>query len=288
MRPAATRKASVAARGHSYISSPLDRLDVRADRGCSSAAAGADQLTVGLVATGHASGLFMPACIYRAVRRCARLVRPFFQRSPDMTDLNLSTDETRVSYGIGRQLGDQLRENPPPGISLDAVIAGIRDAFGGAASQVSPQDLNASFAVIRERMQAEAQRKAEAAAGEGKAFLAENAKRDGVTTLESGLQYEILTAGEGAKPTAEDQVRTHYHGTLIDGTVFDSSYQRGQPAEFPVGGVIAGWTEALQLMGVGSKWRLYVPSELAYGAQGVGSIPPHSVLVFDVELLAVL
>lgn len=205
-----------------------------------------------------------------------------------MTDLNLSTDETRVSYGIGRQLGDQLRENPPPGISLDAVIAGIRDAFGGVASQVSPEDLNASFAVIRERMQAEAQRKAEAAAGEGKAFLAENAKRDGVTTLASGLQYEILTAGEGAKPTAEDQVRTHYHGTLIDGTVFDSSYQRGQPAEFPVGGVIAGWTEALQLMGVGSKWRLYVPSELAYGAQGVGSILPHSVLVFDVELLAVL
>ena len=205
-----------------------------------------------------------------------------------MTDLNLSTDETRVSYGIGRQLGDQLRENPPPGISLDAVIAGIRDAFSGVASQVSPEDLNASFAVIRERMQAEAQRKAEAAAGEGKAFLAENAKRDGVTTLASGLQYEILTAGEGAKPTAEDQVRTHYHGTLIDGTVFDSSYQRGQPAEFPVGGVIAGWTEALQLMGVGSKWRLYVPSELAYGAQGVGSIPPHSVLVFDVELLAVL
>ncbi len=205
-----------------------------------------------------------------------------------MTDLNLTTDETRVSYGIGRQLGDQLRENPPPGISLDAVIAGIRDAFGGVPSQVSPEDLNASFAVIRERMQAEAQKKAEAAAGEGKAFLAENAKREGVTTLASGLQYEVLTAGEGAKPGREDQVRTHYHGTLIDGTVFDSSYERGQPAEFPVGGVIAGWTEALQLMGAGSKWRLYVPSELAYGAQGVGSIPPHSVLVFDVELLAVL
>lgn len=205
-----------------------------------------------------------------------------------MTDLNLSTDETRVSYGIGRQLGDQLRENPPPGISLDAVSAGIRDAFSGAASQVAPEALNASFAVIRERMQAEAQQKAEAAAGEGKAFLAKNGQRDGVTILPSGLQYEVLTAGEGAKPSAEDQVRTHYHGTLIDGTVFDSSYQRGQPAEFPVGGVIAGWTEALQLMGVGSKWRLYVPSELAYGAQGVGSIPPHSVLVFDVELLAVL
>ena len=135
---------------------------------------------------------------------------------------------------------------------------------------------------------AEAAAKAEAAAGEGLAFLAENAKRDGITTLASGLQFEVLTAGEGAKPTREDQVRTHYHGTLIDGTVFDSSYERGQPAEFPVGGVIAGWTEALQLMNAGSKWRLYVPSELAYGAQGVGSIPPHSVLVFDVELLDVL
>lgn len=205
-----------------------------------------------------------------------------------MTEINLSTDETRVSYGIGRQLGDQLRDNPPPGVSLDAVIAGIRDAFSGAASQVSPDDLNASFAVIRERMQAEAQQKAEAAAGEGKAFLSENGMREGVTTLASGLQYEVLTAGDGAQPSLEDQVRTHYHGTLTDGTVFDSSYQRGQPAEFPVGGVIAGWTEALQLMSVGSKWRLYVPSELAYGAQGVGSIPPHSVLVFDVELLAVL
>jgi len=205
-----------------------------------------------------------------------------------MSELNLSTDEARVSYGIGRQLGDQLRENPPPGVSLDAVIAGIRDAFGGAASQVSPEALNASFKVIREQMQAKAQARAEAAAGEGKAFLAENAKREGVTVLPSGLQYEVIASGDGARPSREDSVRTHYHGTLIDGSVFDSSYQRGEPAEFPVAGVIAGWTEALQLMNAGSKWRLYVPSELAYGAQGVGSIPPHSTLVFDVELLAVL
>ena len=206
-----------------------------------------------------------------------------------MTELNLSTDETRVSYGIGRQLGDQLRDNPPPGVSLDAVIAGIRDAFAGAASQVSPQELNASFAVIRERMQAEAQQKAEAAAAEGRAFLAENAQRDGVTVLASGLQYEVLVTGEGARPTREDNVRTHYHGTLIDGSVFDSSYERGQPAEFPVGGVIAGWTEALQLMTKGAKWRLYVPYQLAYGAQGSpGGIPPYSTLVFDVELIDIL
>ncbi|AXM97821.1 FKBP-type peptidyl-prolyl cis-trans isomerase [Pseudomonas plecoglossicida] len=205
-----------------------------------------------------------------------------------MSELNLSTDETRVSYGIGRQLGGQLRDNPPPGVSLEAILAGLTDAFNGADSRVSEADLSASFKVIREVMQAEAAAKAEAAASAGKEFLVENAKRDGITTLASGLQFEVLTAGDGAKPSRESNVRTHYHGTLIDGTVFDSSYDRGQPAEFPVGGVIAGWTEALQLMNAGSKWRLYVPSELAYGAQGVGSIPPHSVLVFDVELLDVL
>nr|WP_314492993.1 FKBP-type peptidyl-prolyl cis-trans isomerase [uncultured Pseudomonas sp.] len=205
-----------------------------------------------------------------------------------MSELNLSTDETRVSYGIGRQLGGQLRDNPPPGVSLEAIVAGLTDAFNGADSRVNEADLSASFKVIRDVMQAEAAAKAEAAAGAGKAFLAENAQREGITTLPSGLQYEVLIAGEGAKPGRDDTVRTHYHGTLIDGSVFDSSYDRGQPAEFPVGGVIAGWTEALQLMNAGSKWRLYVPSELAYGAQGVGSIAPHSVLIFDIELLDVL
>lgn len=205
-----------------------------------------------------------------------------------MSELNLSTDEARVSYGIGRQLGDQLRENPVPGMVLDAILAGLSDAYAGAESRVPGEVLSASFQVIRERMQAEAQAKAEAAAAVGREYLVENAKRDGVTVLPSGLQYEVLTSGEGAKPSREDTVRTHYHGTLVDGTVFDSSYERGQPAEFPVGGVIAGWVEALQLMNAGSKWRLHVPSELAYGGQAVGSIPPHSVLVFDVELLDIL
>lgn len=205
-----------------------------------------------------------------------------------MSEIDLSTDESRVSYGIGLQLGGQLRDNPPPGVNLDAVLAGIRDAFAGADSRVEAEALNASFRVIRERMQNEQAAKAEQAAAAGRAFLVENARRDGITVLPSGLQYEVLTAGEGAKPTRDSHVRTHYHGTLVDGSVFDSSYQRGQPAEFPVSGVIAGWTEALQLMNAGSKWRLYVPSELAYGAQAIGSIPPHSTLIFDVELLDVL
>ncbi|AYN95636.1 MULTISPECIES: FKBP-type peptidyl-prolyl cis-trans isomerase [unclassified Pseudomonas] len=205
-----------------------------------------------------------------------------------MSELNLDTHESRVSYGIGRQLGDQLRQNPVPGMSLEAVLAGLSDAYTEQDSRVSVDDLNDSFKHIRERMQAEAQAKAAAAAETGAAYLLENAKRDGVVLLPSGLQYEVLVEGQGDKPSRQSHVRTHYHGTLIDGSVFDSSYERGQPAEFPVGGVIAGWTEALQLMNVGSKWRLTVPSELAYGAQGVGSIPPHSVLVFDVELLEIL
>lgn len=205
-----------------------------------------------------------------------------------MSQLDLSTDEARVSYGIGLQLGGQLRDNPPPGASLEAVLAGLADAYNGAENRVPAEVLNASFQVIRERMQAEAAAKAEQAAQAGRDYLSENAQREGVTVLASGLQYEVLVSGDGAKPSAEDHVRTHYHGTLIDGTVFDSSYERGQPAEFPVGGVIAGWVEALQLMNAGSKWRLHVPSELAYGDQAVGSIPPHSVLVFDVELLDIL
>lgn len=122
----------------------------------------------------------------------------------------------------------------------------------------------------------------------GKDFLAENAKKDGVVTLPSGLQYEVITEGTGVKPTAEDNVTVHYTGTLMDGTVFDSSVERGQPASFPVNGVIAGWTEALQLMGEGAKWKLTIPSDLAYGARGAGgSIGPHATLIFDVELIKV-
>ncbi|TWI54313.1 FKBP-type peptidyl-prolyl cis-trans isomerase FklB [Pseudomonas duriflava] len=205
-----------------------------------------------------------------------------------MSELDLSTDEQRVSYGIGRQLGDQLRQNPVPGMSLEAVLAGLSEAYAEQPSRVSVEALNESFKAIRERMQAEAQARAVMAAEAGAAFLLENAKREEVVLLPSGLQYEVLVEGQGEKPSRQSHVRTHYHGTLVDGTVFDSSYERGQPAEFPVGGVIAGWIEALQLMGVGSKWRLYVPSELAYGAQSVGNIPPHSALIFDVELLEIL
>ena len=208
-----------------------------------------------------------------------------------MSELKLETTEQKASYGIGRQMGDQLAQNGFEGVDLNAIAAGIRDSYEGKELAVEASEIQDAFNVINERIQ-EAQRKqAEEAAKIGETFLADNAKRDGVVTLDSGLQYEIIEAGEenGEKPSASSTVRTHYHGTFIDGKVFDSSYDRGQPAEFPVGGVIAGWTEALQLMNKGAKWRLYVPYNLAYGAQGSpGGIPPYSALVFDVELLEIL
>tara|TARA_Y100000034_G_C6755211_1_gene335977 strand:+ start:183 stop:797 length:615 start_codon:yes stop_codon:yes gene_type:complete len=200
-----------------------------------------------------------------------------------------TTVELQASYGIGRQIGDQVASNPFEGLDADAVAQGVLDALNGAEMAVEVEDLRSAFGVINERMQAEREVQAKEASAAGVKFLEENAKKDGVTVTESGLQYEVLVEGNGEKPTAASTVRTHYHGTLIDGTVFDSSYDRGQPAEFPVGGVIKGWTEALQMMPVGSKWRLAIPYELAYGEQGAGgAIGPYQTLVFDVELLEIL
>lgn len=200
-----------------------------------------------------------------------------------------TTLEQHASYGIGLQMGQQLADNPFDGLDIAAVAAGLAAAFYGDEPEVSEDQIRAAFEVIGARMQEAQAEQAKLAAGAGDAFLAENAKKAGVVVTASGLQYEVLTQGDGEKPTRASTVRTHYHGTLIDGTVFDSSYNRGQPAEFPVGGVIAGWTEALQLMPVGSKYRLYIPHQLAYGERGAGaSIAPFSALVFDVELLAIV
>ena len=199
------------------------------------------------------------------------------------------TIEQRVSYGVGRQLGDQLRNNPFKDFDITAVQAGIADALIDADSQVSDEDLNAAFSVISKKLQEQEQAIAKEKSAEGEAFLAANAKRDDVSVTESGLQYEVITTGEGEKPSAASTVSVHYHGTFANGDVFDSSVERGQPAEFPVGGVIAGWTEALQLMTEGSKWKLTIPYALAYGEQGSqGAIPPYSTLVFEVELLSIV
>ncbi len=202
---------------------------------------------------------------------------------------NYTSVEERVSYGIGRQMGQQLLENPFDGIANEAVAQGLLDALSGKAMTISNADMQAAFEEINNRMQAKQAEQTKLQAAAGEAFLAENAKKAGIVVTASGLQYEVITQGTGAIPTATSKVKTHYHGTLIDGTVFDSSVKRGQPIDFPVNGVIAGWTEALQLMPVGSKWRLYIPHNLAYGERGAGaSIAPFSALIFDVELIDII
>jgi len=206
------------------------------------------------------------------------------------TTISLETVEARASYGIGRQMGDQLARNGFEDVELAAVISGLEDAFTGQDLQVTAEQIQEAFTEISRRMREAEEARTAALVEEGKQFLIDNGARDEVVVLDSGLQYEVLEAGdaEAEKATRESTVKTHYHGTFINGQVFDSSYQRGQPIEFPVTGVIKGWTEALQLMNPGAKWRLYVPYHLAYGEQGSpGGIPPYSTLIFDVELIEV-
>lgn len=201
------------------------------------------------------------------------------------------TPELRVSYGIGRQMGGQLLEQPFEGLNIEAVTEGVLDAFNKVADPINPMDMQKAYDVIREAMAKVQAEKEKELAGEGEAFLAENAKRDEVTVTASGLQYEVISSGDAAgnKPAINSTVKTHYHGTLINGDVFDSSVDRGQPIEFAVNGVIPGWTEALQLMVPGDKWKLYIPHNLAYGAQGAGgAIGPYQALVFEVELLDIV
>ncbi|HSG03887.1 MAG TPA: FKBP-type peptidyl-prolyl cis-trans isomerase [Marinobacterium sp.] len=208
-----------------------------------------------------------------------------------MSDVKLETVEQRASYGIGRQMGEQLAQNGFKGADVDAAALGLKDAFNGEALRIDAEDLQAAFNELTERLRSEQEAEAKAKAAEGQTFLDENAKREEVSVTDSGLQYEVIEAGDANsdKPAKQSRVRVHYHGTFIDGRTFDSSYERGQPAEFPVSGVISGWTEALQLMNVGAKWKLYIPYDLAYGAQGSpGGIPPYATLVFDVELLDIL
>jgi FKBP-type peptidyl-prolyl cis-trans isomerase FklB len=202
---------------------------------------------------------------------------------------SLETPEEKVSYGIGLQMGQQLRENPFEGLDIEGVIVGLRDSFAWQEARVSNEHLSAAFQIVSAKQEALAAEQGEKFSREGRIFLEKNAKRPDVIQTPSGLQYEILIEGNGPKPNARSTVRVHYHGTLIDSTVFDSSVERDEPAEFPVNGVISGWTEALQLMPVGSKWRIFLPHELAYGDQGAGgAIEPYSALIFEVELLAIV
>jgi FKBP-type peptidyl-prolyl cis-trans isomerase FklB len=198
----------------------------------------------------------------------------------------LDSELKQASYLLGYLRTQDLSSQTNGTLDLEAYLQGTSDSVGQVESVVNPADQSRLMAALQQAVEA---KKAEASQGvreDGDKFREEYAKGDGVTTLASGMLYEVMTEGSGAKPTAADTVTTHYHGTLIDGTVFDSSVERGQPASFPVGGVISGWTEALQLMAVGSKWRLVIPPDLAYGERGAGGdIGPGATLIFEVELL---
>ncbi|MAJ05605.1 MAG: peptidylprolyl isomerase [Crocinitomicaceae bacterium] len=202
-----------------------------------------------------------------------------------MSAQKLTNEIDSVSYSLGVNIGENLKTQFPD-INLKNFELAIKDVLD---NQKEPKISGADAQkVIQNYFQKQQAKASESVIEEGKKFLTENSKKDGITTLESGLQYEIIKSGEGAKPTINDQVTTHYHGTLLDGTVFDSSVERGQPATFPVSGVIKGWTEALQLMTVGSKWKLFVPYDLAYGERGAGpKIGPYTTLIFEVELISI-
>ena len=197
------------------------------------------------------------------------------------------TDELdKVSYSLGLSIASNLISSGVKTLHTEAFLDGLNTVFNGKMPEIMPDEANNILQDYFDKLQ---QEKGNQAKAQGEKFLAENKGKEGVVALPSGLQYKILKAGIGPKPQASDTVKCHYEGRLINGTVFDSSIRRGEPAEFPVSGVIAGWVEALQLMPVGSKWQLYIPSNLAYGTHGAGqSIGPNETLIFDVELLAIV
>jgi len=191
----------------------------------------------------------------------------------------------KISYALGLSMGQNLASSGVESLNYQDLAAGIEDVLTKQQPRISYQEaqqvLNTFFQELEQKI-------AGAAKAEGEKFLAENAKREGVKVTESGLQYEILEPSLGQKPKATDTVRVHYEGTLIDGTVFDSSYKRGESITFPLNGVIKGWTEGLQLMSIGSKYKFFIPYQLAYGERGAGqSIPPYAALIFTVELLGI-
>jgi FKBP-type peptidyl-prolyl cis-trans isomerase FklB len=219
--------------------------------------------------------------IFSSIVGAAALVA-FSAHAADAPELKADAEKDgySVGYDIGRSVKRQLVD-----LDVDAMARGLKDAMTGKASPMTDQEMQQRYVALRQQS---IQKVSEKNKKDGEEFLAKNKKEKGVKTTDSGLQYKVITAGKGKKPTADDTVTVNYRGTLVDGTEFDSSYKRGQPATFPVKGVIAGWTEALQLMPEGSKWMIYLPSKIAYGERGAGSlIGPHSALVFEVELVSI-
>ncbi len=199
--------------------------------------------------------------------------------------MELKNELDSLSYALGMSIANNLKSQGVEDINSSAMSAALKDVYTGGDTVMNPEDANK---FINDYFASAMAKKSEVEQAAGKKFLEENAKKEGVVVLPSGLQYKVIKMGDGPKPSKDDKVTTHYHGTLIDGTVFDSSVERNEPATFPVGGVIPGWVEALQMMPVGSKWKLFVPSDLAYGDRGAGpKIGPGATLIFDVELLKI-
>ena len=203
-----------------------------------------------------------------------------------MTEKKYTGELERFSYALGMNVASNLIRSGVKTINPEAFVKAINDTFIGEMPEIMPDEANS---ILEKFMQKSNDENADKNLKEGLEFLAENSVEEGVVELPSGLQYQILKEGDGDVPELNDEVKCHYHGSLIDGTVFDSSVQRNQPAVFPVNGVIKGWVEALQMMPVGSKWRLFIPPDLAYGEQGAGDvIGPNATLIFDVELLEIV
>ena len=203
-------------------------------------------------------------------------------------NLVLKNQKDKISYIIGMDIGTNLKKQSI-GIDSNILAKGVKDALAGTKPLLTEQEIQETMMAFQKEMMAKQEEIGKKTKKEGEAFLAENKKKEGVKTLPSGLQYKVIKAGTGKKPKLSDTVTAHYRGTLIDGTEFDSSYKRGQPATFPVsGGMIPGWTEALQLMEVGAKWQLFIPPNLAYGEQGAGrDIGPNATLIFEIELVSI-
>jgi len=204
----------------------------------------------------------------------------------------LKTQKQKLSYSLGMNMGSSLKQNAIE-VDLETLMKGIKDTLTNGTMLMTDQESKDTIMALQKELQTKQQEQVKAAGEknkkEGAVFLASNKSKEGVVTLPSGLQYKIISAGTGSSPKASDTVTVNYRGTLIDGTEFDSSYKRGQPATFPVNGVIKGWTEALQLMKEGSKWQLFIPGDLAYGERGTqgGPIGANAVLIFDVELVSI-
>jgi len=241
----------------------------------------ASQVAIGLSVATVRRGMLLIALIL-GIAACQKPPPPEPPKGPA-----LETDVAKASYGLGYNIAGNVDNQYGKALDTKAFLAGVEDGFAGTKTKVPEEAVLAALNALNDARTAERGKLADTNLAAAKAFLAENGKKEGVVTTASGLQYQIIVAGKGPKPSLTDTVTTHYTGTLIDGTVFDSSVERGTPATFPVNGVIPGWVEALQLMPVGSKWRIVVPPDLAYKERGAGNrIGPNEALIFEIELIS--